>query len=124
MTNELQGQSEAGPRNRLNRKALGMKDTERQFDQSRTLQELEDCDWGEPVFRSSLVVACHELRRKPLNQFTAAELRRMIGQRMGLEFLVPIALDLLEKNPLVNAYFYPGDLLSVVLKVDRAVLEG
>lgn len=88
------------------------------FDRSKTLQELEQDDWGEPNFDSHLVQTCHQLRRKPLNEFTLEDLRIMIGQGIGLLRLVPIALEKLESEPLAEASFYPGDLLRVVVRVN------
>jgi contact-dependent growth inhibition (CDI) system CdiI-like immunity protein len=38
----------------------------------------------------------------------------MIGQGMGLPYLVPMALDHLEKHPLARGDFYGGDLLKNV----------
>lgn len=87
------------------------------FDRARTLQDLEQSDWGEPPFPSSLVRTCHALRRKPLDQFTTEDLRIMIGQAIGLPYLVPMAIEMLGENPLVSGDFYPGDLLKNVLQV-------
>jgi hypothetical protein len=98
----------------------GVTQMDMQFDRGKTLQELENCDWGEPHYLSSLVVTCHKLRRTPLNQFTSADLRVMIGQKISLEFLIPIALEQLEANPFVQAYFYRGDLLAAVLQVEKS----
>jgi hypothetical protein len=90
------------------------------FDRSKTLQELEKCDWGEPDFDSHLVATCHRLRRIPLNQFTVEDLRIMIGQSIGLPFLLPMAVEHLERNPLSEGDFYPGDVLSAVLRIDES----
>ncbi len=87
------------------------------FDRRKSLQELEGQTWEEPAWESSLVTTCSRLRRKPLNDFTIEDLRIMIGQEIGLPFLVPIALEHLEKNPLVEGDFYPGDLLVNVLRI-------
>ncbi len=89
------------------------------FDRNKSLQELEHDDWGEPTYDSHLVKTCHELRRKPLIEFTVEDLRLMIGQAIGLAFLVPIALDRLEKEPLAEGDYYPGDLLTMVLKINE-----
>jgi len=43
----------------------------------------------------------------------------MIGQSIGLEFLVPIAIRKLANNALVEGDFYPGDLLVYVLSVEQ-----
>ncbi len=60
-------------------------------DHERRLQELEASDWGEPEYGSHLVTTCHRLRRTPVRDFTVGELRIMIGQGIGLPWLVPLA---------------------------------
>lgn len=89
------------------------------IDRSKSLQELEQQDWGEPTYHSSLVTTCHRLRRKPLNQVTAGDLQIMIGQQISLPILVPLALERLEAEPLAEGRYYPGDLLCSVLKIDE-----
>ena len=42
----------------------------------------------------------------------------MIGQQIGLPYLVPITLQRLRANALAEGAFYPGDLLANVLRVD------
>lgn len=75
----------------------------------KTLEELEGQVWGEPESESHLVLECHRLRRVPLREFTPANLRIMVGQSIGLEFLVPLALQLLADDPLLDAELYAGD---------------
>jgi len=86
----------------------------------KSLQDLEGVDWGEPTFPSHLVTTCHRLHRTPLQDFTVEDLRIMIGQQMGLPYLVPLALEHLRVNPFVSGDFYPGDLLKVVMLVAPA----
>ena len=81
-----------------------------------TLDQLDPPAWGEPDFDSGLVQACHRLRRKPIEEFTVEDLRIMIGQQICLRWLMPLALDVLEKDPLAEGDFFPGDLLSAVLR--------
>lgn len=90
------------------------------FDLSKSLQELENCDWGEPMYDSHLVVTCHKLRRVPLKLFNTENLRMMIGQKIGLKFLVPLALKHLYAHPLAQGDFYPGDLLVSLLRIETA----
>ncbi|HET7077254.1 MAG TPA: contact-dependent growth inhibition system immunity protein [Chloroflexia bacterium] len=87
------------------------------FDRAKSLQELEGVDWGEPPYPSYLVTTCHRLRRKPLAEFTVEDLRIMIGQGIGLPYLISLALEKLRVNPFVSGDFYPGDLLHNVLTV-------
>jgi hypothetical protein len=94
--------------------------TRMQFDRSKSLQELEGHDWGDPTFDSHLVTECHRLHRVPLCDFTLEDLRITIGQNIGLEYLVPLAIEKLRENPLAEGVCYPGDLLSNVLRADAA----
>jgi hypothetical protein len=81
---------------------------------NKSLQQLEEQDWGEPTFDSHLVHDCHRLRRIPLKDFTLENLRIMLGQDIGTKYLFPIALEHLEHNPLAEADLYEGDLLVSV----------
>ena len=84
-----------------------------------TLEELDGDDWGTPPYDSSLVSNCHRLRRVQLKDFSIEDLRIMIGQEIGLKYLLPIAFVELEKDPFAEGDFYPGDLLKNVLGVSR-----
>jgi hypothetical protein len=81
-----------------------------------TLEELERDNWGEPSYPSHLETECHRLRRVQLRSLTPENLRVLIGQNIGLQFLVPLALQHLRANPLAQGDFYPGDLLCAVLR--------
>lgn len=86
----------------------------------RTLDELEGT-WTpleDDERHSHLVTTCHRLRRKPLADMTAEDLRILVGQNLGLTFLVPVALAWLEREPLLEGDLYPADLLSSVLAAD------
>lgn len=85
---------------------------------SKTLEKLENDYWKKPDFDSYLVITCHELRKKPLKEFEAEDLRIMIGQSIGLNYLIPIALEFLNWNIFTDGDFHKGDLLKAVLKVE------
>lgn len=69
-------------------------------------------DWVEPAYRSHLVSECRRLRHVKLREYNAEDLRIMIGQQIGLECLIPLALDQLETDPWVFGDVRPGDLLD------------
>lgn len=94
------------------------------FDRQKSLQELEQQDWGEPTFGSYLVTTCHRLRRKPLCEFSVEDLRLMIGQGIGLAHLIPLAVERLEEDPLAQGDYYAGDLLAAVLGVGATFWHG
>lgn len=89
-------------------------------DTSKTLQELDGQDWGEPSYDSYVARNSHRLRRVPIRDFTAEDLRLMLGQEIGLEYLVPEALRRLMDDPFLAGDFGPGDLLKNILSVPQA----
>jgi hypothetical protein len=87
------------------------------------LEILEGKDWPQAGIHSSLVTTCHRLWTKPVADFTVEDLRIMIGQRLGLPHLVPRALSLLEREPLAEGDYYPGDLLLSVIGVESFLVS-
>lgn len=95
-----------------------MKSTKTKYENNwkeKSLENLEKEYWGEPTYDSQLIKRCHLLRKKPIKDFEIEDLRIMIGQNIGLNFLIPIALDKLKDNVLAEGDFYEGDLLKAVL---------
>ena len=86
--------------------------------EDRTLEQIDNSDWGQPPYDSYLVHTCHNLRKKPLRDFTTEDLRILIGQNINLEILILFAIDRLKKDILAEGDFYEGDLLNSVLASD------
>lgn len=85
--------------------------------QLRTLDEVDPPAWSaRSKYDTNLVSRCHELRSVPLGELTLDDLRMLIGQRIGIAWLVPIALELLRVDPLLEATFYRGDMLVTIMK--------
>lgn len=90
----------------------------------KTLDEMEGVVWGPPTFDSGLVIRCHALRCKPVDEFSLDDIRVMIGQNISLPILVPLALQVMEVDPLVETRGAPGGLLWGVLNADRGSLAN
>lgn len=89
------------------------------------LDDLDHPAWGDPPADATpLIEKCYALRRKPLDEFTVENLRLMIGQGIGLDHLVPLALERLKENPLAEGDMYPGDLLTAVLSAPVEFWRG
>jgi predicted protein tyrosine phosphatase len=84
----------------------------------KTLEELQG-PWGEPSFQSHLILECHRLSKVALKDFNPGDLRIMIGQQIALKYLVPLAIDVLQNDPLIEGTYFPGDLANAVFKVER-----
>ena len=86
---------------------------------ARTLEDLDGA-WGDPPADATrLIATAYKLRRLPLSALRAEDLRLLIGQKIGLPYLVPVAVELLRNDPLAAGDFYEGALLRAVLCVDR-----
>lgn len=97
---------------------LSLKTTETKNENNwreKSLENLEKDYWGKPDYESHLVKTCHQLRKKPLKDFEIEDLRIMIGQNIGLKFLIPLALEKLSQDILAEGDYYEGDLLKAVL---------
>jgi CDI immunity proteins len=80
-----------------------------------TVEEFERVREPDPGPDASyLVRRCLELRRKPVAEFTTEDLRIMLGQRIGVPILLPIAAAVLADDPLAEGDYFPGDLLHSV----------
>lgn len=88
------------------------------LDTNKSLNQLLGALPRDTTDSSALVTTCLTLYTKPLKDFTVENLRVMIGQSIGLEFLIPLAVEVLRENPFVSGDYYPGDLLSVVMQVE------
>jgi hypothetical protein len=77
----------------------------------KSLQSLEKRPPPSNGSTSYLVKRCSELFHQPLIDFTVEDIRIMISQQTGLDHLVPLAIEQLNKNILSEGDYYPGDLL-------------
>ncbi|HEY8984234.1 MAG TPA: contact-dependent growth inhibition system immunity protein [Streptomyces sp.] len=94
------------------------------FDRKKTVEELEGEVWPDPPAETtSLVRGVHELRKRPIDSLSVDNLRRLIGQDIGLRWLLPVALDFLRETAPEEAAtgWYDDDLLSAVLSREEAV---
>ena len=85
-----------------------------------SLDELEDDVWGPvPEDATTLIARVHALRTKPVGELTVDDIRLLVGQKFSLPILLPKAIEFLIADPLLEATYYPGDLLAMVLQVPQ-----
>ena len=75
-------------------------------------------------YSTLLVKKCTYLLEKKLIEFTAGDLRVMIGQNIHLDYLVPMAIGILEDDILVEGDYFEGDLLLNVLHIQNTFWEN
>lgn len=82
----------------------------------RSLSQIEGKAWSVPDEDATrLMKTVHALRDVPLPDLTVEDIRILLSQREGVDVLTPVALDVLDSDPLVEGDFYPGDLLTALL---------
>jgi CDI immunity proteins len=87
----------------------------------KSLEVLENHNWGDSTNApTNLVKRCIELSKVSVDTFTLGDLRVMVGQKLGLKYLIPIAIERLQSNIFIDAELYEGDLLESVLKIDSS----
>ncbi|WP_370950289.1 contact-dependent growth inhibition system immunity protein [Amycolatopsis sp. cg5] len=88
-------------------------------DRRRSLEDVEGERWGgPPADATRLIAEVHRLRQVPIAELTVEDLRLLIGQQIGLAVLVPVAIEVLQRDPLAEGDMFEGDLLRAVLRVD------
>ena len=85
-----------------------------------TLEQLENDVWPDPGETTGLIKKIHALRKKPLKDYSIEDLRVFIGQNCSLYYLIPLAIEKLRVNILIEGDFFPGDLLKSVLDSDKS----
>ncbi|WP_329453711.1 contact-dependent growth inhibition system immunity protein (plasmid) [Streptomyces sp. NBC_01724] len=94
----------------------------RPLDRDRSLEELEHDYWPAPSADDTrLITTAHALRRRPIGKLTVEDMRLLIGQDIGLPYLLPLAVEVLRENPMAEGHMYEGDLLSAVLTTNSSV---
>lgn len=71
-------------------------------------------------YSSSVQLRTYELYFKKIEEYDLDDIRFMLIQQQGMKYLIPIALNYLEKDLLTEAGYYEGDVLSSVLSADKA----
>ncbi|WP_326794010.1 contact-dependent growth inhibition system immunity protein (plasmid) [Streptomyces sp. NBC_00841] len=95
----------------------------RPLNRDRSLEELECARWPAPSADDTyLVTTAHALRCRPIGELTVEDMRLLIGQDIGLPYLLPLAVEVLRENPMAEGDMYEGDLLSAVLTRNPSVL--
>jgi hypothetical protein len=87
---------------------------------NKTIEELEKDFWETPnTFPTRLVERVYSLRKKKIKDLSLEEIQVLITQNVGLDYLLPDVLNKIEKDPLLEAFSYPGDLLSATIDVQQ-----
>ena len=86
--------------------------------ETKSIEQLEKDIWKNPSeFPTDLVEKCYRYRKISISKLTDEQIRLLISQKIGIEYLIGIALEKLERNILTECDFYEGDLLIAVSSI-------
>jgi hypothetical protein len=86
----------------------------------KSIENLEKDSWGQPPKDSTpLVDKIYRLRTIQIKNLEPKDIRLLIGQKVGLKYLIPLAFDILRGDLFIDTELYGGDLLQNVTKVDN-----
>ena len=82
---------------------------------TKSIEQLEKDIWKNPSeFPTDLVEKCNHYRKISITELTNKQIRPLISQKIGIDYLIGIALEKLKRNILTECDFYEGDLLIAV----------
>lgn len=87
---------------------------------ARSLAELEGLEIPPGAYGMGSLAWLSRAMVSPMAQLGPAELRLLLGHGRGLRWVLPLALERLEREPFAAGDRAPGDLLTAALTVDPA----
>lgn len=91
-------------------------------DFSLSLEELTGLLEGDPSEAPTpLMAEIQRSWRKPLAQLAAHEIGNLVVQLYGFPYLLDLVFPKLEADPLYDGGYYPGDVLSNLIRADREI---
>lgn len=85
----------------------------------KTIKQLTGLDLSSDSWNSGLIRKVEKYINQPLKSLDIEALRLLISQNIGLDFLIPMAIDRLRENILAKGDLYEGDLLKNVLDSNK-----
>jgi hypothetical protein len=77
-----------------------------------------------PPYPTGMVERIARVRGIPVSQLPLGDVRLLVSQDHGIEHLLPLALEQLERDPLLWAELYNGDLLLAALHAQAKYPEA
>lgn len=89
----------------------------------KSLSQLEGWKWKGEIptknSHSNIEYRFYKLHNIPISKLELSDVRFLIGQNSGLEFLVPLAISKLKEDIFIEVEYFPGDLFSSLLEINN-----
>ncbi|WP_326913345.1 contact-dependent growth inhibition system immunity protein [Sphingopyxis chilensis] len=95
------------------------------FDPSKSLEELTGLTVSEPdAAETPLIEWVIRSWKKPLRDLSDDEIGRLVVQRNGFPYVLDLVWPKLEIDPLFDGGYYPGDVLSSLIRCDPKLWDA
>ena len=92
------------------------------IDTSLSLEQLTGTSEGDPdTAPTPLVASIQRAWRKPLEQLSDEEIGQLVVQQCGFPYVLDLIWPKLTADPLFDGGYYPGDVLSNLIRADQAI---
>jgi hypothetical protein len=88
-----------------------------------SLERLSGLRASDPPYATNMIADHEAAWRTGLAVLTFRQVRLLVGQQSGLQWLARPVLDFVSARPAAEADYYPGDLAVAVLNAAEAMLE-
>ncbi|PZR23508.1 MAG: hypothetical protein DI535_23800 [Citrobacter freundii] len=89
------------------------------MEETRSIEQLQYNGRDEAGSPAGVAARFHQFVRVPVKDLSIEQIRLLLSQDVGTIFLLDKTLQLLETDILADGDFYPGDLLSAALNINR-----
>lgn len=88
------------------------------IDLSKSINEIKKLSNSDTDFESSLVINVQKILNKPVKDLSNEDLRLLVNQNIFLDIIIPLCIERLQVNILLEGDYYEGDLLAGILRSD------
>jgi len=89
------------------------------MEETKSIEQLQCNSRSEAGSPSGVAARCHQFSRVPVKDLSTEQVRLLLSQDVGTIFLLDKTLQILETDILADGDFYPGDLLSAILNINK-----
>jgi hypothetical protein len=89
------------------------------MDETKSIDQLQFTSQRDQASPAGIASRCHQYMEVPIKDLSKEQVRLLLSHDVGTIFLLDKTIRILEEDILADGDFYPGDLLSALLNVNK-----